>query len=108
MLLRSLSSLRMTPLKAAVILIVGYYFLSSIIMSIEYYARGVPILPNLLDPLLVFTALVQFIVTLVVFYKVDEDEDSYMSFILWGAAGMVLIFFVAPSIAQQLLARLLY
>lgn len=107
-LLRSLGSARMTPLRAAVALISGYYFLLSVIMAIEYSARGIPLLPNLLDPLRIFTALVQFAVALMVFYKVDADEDSYMSFLVWGAAGMGLIFFVVPPFAQQLLAGVLY
>lgn len=108
LLLRTLDSPKMNAVKAATFLIVDYYALLVLVMSMEYAAKDMPLLPNILEPSFVITAIVRWIVAVGVFYKVEESGDSYLSYMAWGGLGLALIFFVAPPMVQQLFTLIVY
>lgn len=105
-LLRTLDLSKMNPPKAAVLLIVGYYGLLLLVLGLEFGAKDLPVLPNLLTPVRILTALLQFVAAVGIFYKAEESGDSYMSYLGWGAAGLLLIFYVLPILGQMLLGWL--
>lgn len=108
LLLRILDSGKMSPVRAAAILVIGYYALLSIVLGIEYASRDIPLWQNLLEPMRIVTAVVQLAVAVGVFYKVEENSDSYTSYMLWGGVGLALTFFIAPSAVQQLFTFIAY
>jgi len=105
-LLRTLDSSKMNPLKAAILLIVGYYGLLFVVFGLEYGAKDLPVLPNLFTPVRILTAFLQFVAAAGIFYKAEESDDSYMSYLGWGAAGLLLIFYAIPILGQMLLVWL--
>lgn len=101
-LLQKLDSPAISPVKAAFILIGGYWVLSSVISSMLYTSWGVPAAENLFSSMNIATAVVQFIIAVGVFYKVEQSGDEYLSHAFWGGLGLALIFFVAPKMAGWL------
>lgn len=105
-LLRTVDSARMNPLRAATILLVGYYLLTLFVTGMQYVLHDVPLWPNLFSPIRVATAVVQFVAAMVVFRQVEEGGDSYMTYMVWGGFGLAFIFFITPPIVQQLFMTL--
>jgi hypothetical protein len=106
LLIREADAWGIRPKKAAAILILGYYLLLIIVRVIGYSLQEVSVLSNLLSPLLFFTAIVQYGVALFIFKKVEESGDEYLSYTLWGGAGLALLFFIVPRILQSVAAAL--
>lgn len=102
-LLRALDSTRLNPAKAAALLIGGYYGLLAVVLWIDYSSKGLPALPNIFTPVVFMGAFLQFFVAMGIFYKIEEGGDEYMSYLGWGAAGLVLIFYIVPIFVQTLL-----
>lgn len=102
LLLRSLESSWLSPLRAAAFWVIGYYALSSLTTGVEYVARDIPLAANLLSPVRILTALGQFAALSIVFYKAEDSDDSYISYLMWGALGLVLVFYVIPTVVQRL------
>lgn len=100
-LVRVLDSKHLTPLKAAGIVVGGYFVVSTIIQGGMLVALGEP-LTNLYGPIAIVTVLLQYIFATVVFYMISANEDSYMAYLGFGAAGLALIFFIAPAIARSI------
>ena len=99
--LRMLGSKYLNPVKAAAIVILGYHAFQLILTIFVEMARGYPI-DYLFGFGLVVTIVLQMAFAVVIFYKIQADEDSYMAYLGWGALGLVLIFYVAPEIVKRL------
>ena len=51
----------------------------------------------------IVTLVVQLAVSFFVFYKIQQDEDAIVSWMLWGAAGCAVIFYVIPVLLPMVL-----
>lgn len=100
-LLQKIDSSGLTPLRAATLSLLGYYTLLIIAVGLEMSVREESVW-QIFDATFIVTAIVQYAVALVVFYKAEESGDSYMSFVAWGGLGLALIFFVVPNIIRQI------
>ena len=108
LLLRTLDSANASPVKVAIIWFLGYYTLSSLVMGLEYAVKDIPVVPNLLEPMRITTALAQLVAATGIFYKIERDSDDYMSYMLWGGLGLVLLFFVVPTVVQQVFTAFIF
>lgn len=106
LLLRTLDSTRMSPVKAAMILVITSYIVTSAVLILEYMARGGSPYSDMFSFARIITAAVQFGVAVGIFYKVEQSGDEYMSYALWGGLGLALLFYVAPMCVQMLLMEL--
>ncbi len=95
-----------SPIKTALVFVIGYTALQSITTGLLFYAQGVPVLPNLFNLVTVSTALLQFVAATLVFYKVNESGDEYLSYALWGGIGLATIFFLVPLSVQIVVVTL--
>lgn len=102
-LLRELDAGWLNPKKAAALLVAGQYGVMIAVLWITYSSKGIPVLSNVLTSVFIVPALLQFLAGVGIFYKIEDSGDSYMSYLGWGAAGLVLIFFIIPMIGQMLL-----
>lgn len=99
-LLQKIDSLGPSPLKAAALLLSGYYTLLIIAVGLEMTARGESVW-QIFDLMFIITLIVQYVVAAWIFYKTEESGDSYMLYIAWGGLGLALIFFLVPNIIRQ-------
>lgn len=99
--LRQLDESYLTPVKAAGVVIGGYVGLSLVLKAIWLLGYHAP-LWQLLSPSLFITALLQFVMLVVIFDKAENTGDSYMAYIGWGGLGLAVVFFIVPLIAQNI------
>lgn len=98
---RMLGSKYLSPLKAAGIVVGGYFVLSTALQAALLLAFGEP-LSQLYSMEVLATIALQYILAAGVFYMIIANEDSYMAYLGFGAAGLVLIFFVAPAAMRSI------
>lgn len=99
-LLQKIDTIRMSAARVALFFVAGYYALRSVVIGLEMKALGGAVFENIMNLEIALTALLQLAIAVGVFKKVQESGDEYLSYALWAAIGLVLIFFVAPSLAQ--------
>lgn len=99
------ASMRIKPLTASLIVVLGYFGLSSFIQGIILVAYDAP-LGQLFGVVPLTTVALQFVVALLAFHKLDSSDDSYVAWLLWGTLGAVGIFYVAPAVSMSLFGGL--
>ena len=99
------ASLRIKPLTASLIVVLGYFGVSSFIRGIMLVAYDAP-LWQLFGVVPLATVALQGVIALFVFRKLDDSDDSYVSWLLWGTLGAVGIFYIAPAVSMSLFAGL--
>ncbi|HCH33964.1 MAG: hypothetical protein UY35_C0019G0009 [Candidatus Saccharibacteria bacterium GW2011_GWC2_48_9] len=99
------ASLRIKPLTASLIVVLSYFAVSSFIQGIILIAYDAP-LWQLFGVAPLATVALQGIIALFVFHKLDNSDDSYVAWLLWGMLGAVGIFYIAPAIGTNLFAGL--
>ncbi len=98
--IRMVVSTRLNVLAACLIVVLGYLGLGVVIDTITGGFDGaIAALAGLGSIVLV---ILQFIVALFSFYKMQENDESYSAWIGWGVAGCLGIFFVAPYAVRML------
>ncbi len=98
------ASTRIRPITASLVVVLSYFSLHAFVQGIVLSAYNAP-LWQLFGLVPLSTALLQLGVAFIVFYKLDQSNDSYGSWLAWGALGCIGIFFVAPIIATSLFIR---
>ncbi len=102
LLVREAEAWGIRPKQAAATLIVGYYALRLIVLGIGYLIQE----SFSFDPSLVVVAAAQYGVAVVIFKKVEESGDEYLSYAFWGGLGLALIFFIVPRVMQSVMMML--
>lgn len=105
LLVREADAWGIRPKQAAATWIIGYYMLLFIVQGIGYLIQGVSLL-SVVSLALIITVVAQYGVAIIVFKKVEESGDEYLSYAFWGGLGLALLFFVMPMAAQALAAAL--
>jgi len=98
LMVRISSSRVINPIFSAIIVVTLPFMLAKAIWYIYLVDNDLPLwqLVSWSDALLV---LVQLIVAFVVFYKLQND-DSIETWLLWGAMGLVGIYFIVPYLVR--------
>ncbi|HEY0964983.1 MAG TPA: hypothetical protein VGE13_00705 [Candidatus Saccharimonadales bacterium] len=89
---------------ASAIVVLGNFTLSTLVASIMLSANDAS-LWQLFGLVPVATVILQFIVALGVFYKLQEHEESYSAWLLWGVVGCGGIFFLTPFVVRAMFAQ---
>ena len=97
-LIRTLDSTRMTPIKAATFLMCGYYALLSTVVVLGNIERGVPLFSDVVNVERVIEVTLQYIVAVGTFYIIEQSSDDYVPYVLWSGTGVALVFFVIPPL----------
>lgn len=93
------------PLSASLIVVLGYFTLSTTVHGIILSSYNVSLWQLFgLVPLSILA--LQFIVAMFTFAKLKNSEDSYTSYLLLGAGGCVTVFFIVPYICTTLLGNI--
>lgn len=90
------------PVKAAVLVMLGYFGLDLFVRGSLLLGHGVSIW-SLFGVVPLGIALVQFMSMAVIFYKIQESGDSYEAYFGWAIAGFILTFLVIPSVIGRIL-----
>lgn len=93
------------PIYAALIVVVGYFTLSSFVQGILLSAYDAP-LWQLITVVPITTLIAQFCVAFITFMGISRSEESYASWIAWSFLGGIAIFFVTPFIVTKLFVGL--
>lgn len=99
--LRNVGSSYLTPLSAATVAVLGSFILTVAVQLIILLGRDQSI-SHLFSFWAILTEVFRFIFATLIFYKIRQDEDSYMGYLGWGSLGVILVFGMAPAIVQQL------
>lgn len=102
--IKFMASTHVKPLAASLIVVVTYFTISTFIQSIVLVGYNVPIW-QLFGLLPMATLLLQFGFAYLAFYKMNQSDNSYMSWLLWGVFGCLGIFIAAPFIIVNLFSR---
>lgn len=85
------------PVAAGVLVTVGSVGFSWLLRALTYHAYKIP-LSQLLTLLDIVAAVLTLVITIIVFSKMVENEESYTAWLLYGAAGAIGAFYIMPSI----------
>lgn len=99
--LRNAGSRHFTPLSAAAVAVLGSFAITITVQLIILLGRDQSI-SHLFSVWAILTEILRFTFAALVFYKVRQDEDSYMGYLGWGSLGIILVFGIAPAIVQRL------
>lgn len=100
---RAVSAGRFRPLTASLIVVGGVFALTTSTQAILLSAYDAP-LWQLVGPVPISKAVLQFGVAYLSFIKLSDDE-SYTGWILWSMIGCIGIFILAPLLATSLFVR---
>lgn len=101
LMVRTVAEEKMSAFRAAIVFTLTYFAVHSIVLGIYYRSINVPLLPNILSVSVLVAAVLQFVIAGGVFYKIESD-DSFVAYMIWGGAGLALVFFVVPEIVRHL------
>lgn len=89
------------PLTASLFVVLTYFAISTFIRSIILTGYDAP-LWQLFGFVPIATLVLQFCFAYLGFYKMNQNDHSYMSWLLWGVVGCFGIFIAAPFIVVNL------
>lgn len=92
---------RVKPLAASLLVVLTNFAITTFIQGIILLGYDTP-LWQLFGLVPAATLLLQFGFAYLAFYKMEHNDDSYMSWLLWGAFGCLGIFIAAPFIVFNL------
>lgn len=92
---------RISALSAGLIVVVGYLVITATVQLIMFSAYGLS-LASLFNLSLVITTLLQLILAIFIFRRLDQTEDNYTAWLALGAAGCLAIFFLIPYLVGNL------
>lgn len=101
-LVQKVESPRLSPSVATSLLMVPYFVLSLVVSAIQYSAHDISVVDNIFSISNIIKILLQAGATYLIFYKIDQTKDSYLTYALWGGLGLALIFFVVPRVVLML------
>lgn len=96
---RASSTRNINPIFSALLVVILPFILAKIIWCIYLVGYDLPLwqLVSLSDILVVIA---QLIVAFVVFYKLQQNEDSIEAWLFWGATGLVGVYFATPYLVR--------
>lgn len=100
-----MASTHVKPLTASLVVVLTYFAITTFIRGIILTGYDAP-LWQLFGFVPIATLLLQFGFAYLAFYKMNYGDESYTSWLLWGAFGCLGIFIAAPFIVFNLFAGL--
>lgn len=105
MTVKAMASTKLKPLSATLVVVFGYFSVSTITKAIVLGGYDGAPLWQLVSWVPLSTLCLQLILGLIVFKKLSDSDDSFGAWLFWGIFGSVIIFFVAPFIAASVFGR---
>lgn len=99
LMVRTYSTRNINPVFATIVVVIIPFIFEKILWYIYLTGYDLP-LGQLISLSDIAVTLVQLVVAFIVFYKLQQTEDSIESWLFWGAAGMVSIYFVTPYLVR--------
>lgn len=100
---RMLVTEKINALRAAGILIGGYFILITVIQGIFLASYGVLSIGQLFSIDRLAVVLAQFLVTWLVFSKIERSDKSEVDQIIFGGIGCLVVFFAIPMVIGVML-----